>query len=166
VKWIIDGHNLIPHVRGLSLADIDDEQALIDLLNQFCRIKRDHALVFFDRAAPGQSGERGFGLVKGIFVPSSQTADAAIAAYLQKRGSRARNETLVSSDRMVQAAARPLHMHVISADVFARQIEAALNQAPIAEVEKPLSDEEVLRWEQLFNQSHNQGETQTRSSEE
>jgi len=46
MEWIIDGHNLIPHVRGLSLADLDDEQALIELLIQFCRLKHDRAVVF------------------------------------------------------------------------------------------------------------------------
>ncbi len=152
MKWIIDGHNLIPHVRGLSLADLDDEQALIDLLIQFCRIKRDHVLVFFDRAAPGQAGEHSFGAVKAVFVPSPRTADAAIAAHLRKQGSRLRNDTLVSSDRMVQAAAHPLHMRVIPSDVFARQLAEALSQAPTVEADKPLSEAEVLLWEKLFNQ--------------
>jgi len=155
VNWIIDGHNLIPHVRGLSLADLDDEQSLIDLLIQFCRIKRDHVLVFFDRAAQGQSGEHSFGSVKAVFVPSPRTADAAIADHLRKQGSRVRNDTLVSSDRMVQAAARPIHMHVVPSDMFARQLVEALSQAPATEADKPLSQEEVRRWEQLFNQKDN-----------
>jgi len=152
VNWIIDGHNLIPHVRGLSLADLDDEQTLIDLLIQFCRIKRDHVLVFFDRAAPGQAGEHSFGAVKAVFVPSPRTADAAIAAHLRKQGSRLRNDTLVSSDRMVQAAAHPLHMRVIPSDVFARQLAEAISQAPTVEADRPLSEAEVLLWEKLFNQ--------------
>jgi len=62
---------------------------------------------------------------------------------------------LVSSDRMVQAAARPLHMRVIPSDIFARQLVEALSQAPTAEADKPLSQEEVRRWEQLFNQKDN-----------
>ena len=152
MKWIIDGHNLIPHVRGLSLADLDDEQALIDLLIQFCRIKRDHVLVFFDRAALGQAGEHTFGAVKAVFVPSPRTADAAIADHLRKQGSRVRNDTLVSSDRMLQAAARPLHMHVVPSDMFARQLVEVLSQAPATEADKPLSQEELRHWEQLFNQ--------------
>jgi len=93
--------------------------------------------------------------VKAVFVPSPRTADAAIAAYLRKQGSRLRNDTLVSSDRMVQAAARPLHMRVIPSDMFARQLVEALSQAPITEADKPLSQEEVHRWEQLFNQKDN-----------
>jgi hypothetical protein len=53
---------------------------------------------------------------------------------------------------MVQAAAHPLHMRVIPSDVFARQMAEALSQAPTTEVDKPLSEAEVLLWEQLFNQ--------------
>ena len=56
---------------------------------------------------------------------------------------------------MVQAAARPIHMHVISSDMFARQLVEALSQAPATEADKPLSQEEVRRWEQLFNQKDN-----------
>ena len=158
MEWIIDGHNLIPHVRGLSLADLDDEQALIELLIQFCRLKHDRAVVFFDRAAPGHAGERRFGAVRAIFVPQVQTADSAIAAYLHKNGSRLRNDTLVSSDRQVQASGRPLHMQVLSSDDFSRKLQEALNQPASPEAEKPLSEEEVRHWEELFKQHHNNQE--------
>lgn len=156
MHWIIDGHNLIPHVQGLSLADMDDEQALISLLIQFCRTRRDQVLVFFDHAAIGHAGERHFGAVRAVFVPQSQTADAAIAAYLHKNGSRLRNDTLVSSDRMVQASAHPIHMKVASSDVFAQLLEETLRTPSLhPNIEKPLSEEEVRRWEELFNQGHN-----------
>jgi hypothetical protein len=39
--------------------------------------------------------------------------------------------------------------------MFARQLVEALSQAPITEADKPLSQEEVRRWEQLFNQKDN-----------
>ncbi|HNW95352.1 MAG TPA: NYN domain-containing protein [Anaerolineaceae bacterium] len=151
MQWIIDGHNLIPHVRGLSLSDLDDEQALIDLLIRFCRARRDRALVFFDRAQAGRGGEQKHGAVKAVFVPQPASADAAIASYLRKQGARARNDTLVSSDRMVQASARAQHLQVLSSPDFAARIAAALSapSAPTAP-EKPLSAEEVRMWEQMF----------------
>jgi len=46
-------------------------------------------------------------------------------------------------------------MRVIPSDIFARQLVEALSQAPTAEADKPLSQEEVRRWEQLFNQKDN-----------
>ena len=53
MQYIIDGHNLIPNIRGLTLSDLDDEQALIDLLTPFLRAKKSRAMVFFDRAGTG-----------------------------------------------------------------------------------------------------------------
>ncbi len=73
----------------------------------------------FDRAAVGQSGQRNFGLVKAVFVPSGSTADAAIADYIRQLGASARNHTLVSSDRMVQAAARSRHVAILTRQEFA-----------------------------------------------
>jgi len=154
MEWIIDGHNLIPHVRGLSLADLDDEQALIDILIQFCRHERDRVVVFFDRAAPGHAGEYRFGAVRAIFVPQGQIADSAIAAFLRKNGSRLRDDTLVSSDRQVQASARALHLKVRSSDEFARKLQESFNPTTSPEPEKPLSEEEVRHWEELFRQHH------------
>ncbi len=37
---IIDGHNLIPKVRGLSLQRLDDELELIQKLQTYCRVRR------------------------------------------------------------------------------------------------------------------------------
>lgn len=151
MQWIIDGHNLIPHVRGLSLSDLDDEQSLIDLLMHFCRAKRDRALVFFDRAQPGFGGEQKYGGVRAVFVPQPGTADGAIASYLRKQGARAKNDTLVSSDRMVQASGRAQHLKVLSSQDFAARISAALASPPTPDApEKTLSPEDLLMWEQLF----------------
>jgi len=139
MQYIIDGHNLIPHVRGLSLRDLDDEQALIEALTPFLRATSSRALVFFDRAAPGQEGKRNFGLVQAVFVPASQSADAAIENHIQKLGASARNLTLVSSDRRVQAAGRARHMPILSS-----------SEDP--DPEPHLSPEEIASWEELFTQ--------------
>ena len=37
MPFLIDGHNLIPHIRGLSLSQLDDELALLGLLNSFLK---------------------------------------------------------------------------------------------------------------------------------
>jgi predicted RNA-binding protein with PIN domain len=62
--------------------------------------------VFFDRAPAGMAGIQQYGLVRAHFVREGTTADAAIMAYLKKLGKRAKNSTVVSSDRQVLAAAR------------------------------------------------------------
>lgn len=152
MQYIIDGHNLIPKVRGIELAHLDDEEALIEKLISFMRAKRSRAVVFFDQAAEGRAGEQNRGLVRAVFVPRRQIADDAIAAYIKKLGGNARNCTLVSSDRMVQAAGRAHHVSILSSADFARQMDMLPAPLQIPGREKALSPEEVAEWEELFNQ--------------
>lgn len=153
MHYIVDGHNLIPHVKGLSLSDPDDETKLIEVLRNFCRLKRDTILVFFDQASPGNSGRQSFGAVQAIFVPRSITADNAIIAHFKKAGPSARNWTLVSSDRAIQAAARSRHVQVLPSREFAMRLETeSTNKNQPDPMERPLSDSEILQWEALFNQ--------------
>ena len=153
MQYIIDGHNLIPHVGGLSLKDLEDEQALIDILTPFLRGTSSRALVFFDKAAQGHEGKRNFGLVQAVFVPASQSADTAIENHIQKLGASARNLTLVSSDRRVQAAGRAWHMTVLSSAELAKKIqEQAESRTAQTGSELSLSPEEIAHWEELFTQ--------------
>lgn len=153
MQYIIDGHNLIAQSRGLSLSDPEDEQALIDLLIPYLRATKSRAMVFFDRAAVGQAGQRNYGLVKAVFVPSGSTADDSIATYIRQLGGAARNHTLVSSDRMVQATARAHHTGILTSQVFAEKLEAfylTKPQTPTNEIN--ISEQEIKEWEDLFNQ--------------
>ena len=152
MQYIIDGHNLIGQMRGLSLSDLEDEQALVDLLVPFLRAKKSRAMVFFDRAAVGQSGQRNFGLVKAVFVPSGSTADVAIADYIRQQGASARNHTRVSSDRMVQAAARSRHVAILTSQEFAGKVEEFQQRTHAAPTEFQLSEQELQEWEDLFTQ--------------
>ncbi|MEL7626803.1 MAG: NYN domain-containing protein [Anaerolineaceae bacterium] len=153
MQYVIDGHNLIPNIRGLTLRDLDDEQALVGLLTPYLRAKNSRAMVFFDRAATGQAGQRNFGLVKAVFVPAGQTADAAIANYFRQLRGASQNHTLVSSDRTVQASARTYRAAVLTSQEFARLLRDFYEQESQADTEQPaMSDEEIQQWEDLFNQ--------------
>ena len=153
MQYIIDGHNLIPHVRGLSLQDLEDEQALIDILTPFLRATSSRALVFFDKAAQGHEGKRNFGLVQAVFVPASQSADSAIENHIHKLGASARNQTLVSSDRRVQAAGRARYMTILSSAELAHKIQAQVeSHGNQTRIEKQLTPDDIARWEELFSQ--------------
>jgi len=53
MPYLIDGHNLIPKM-GLRLEDFDDELALMEQLNEFCRLsRRGQVEVYFDNAPIG-----------------------------------------------------------------------------------------------------------------
>ena len=151
MPYIIDGHNLIPRV-GLRLDALDDEMALVEMLREFCRVKKKKADIYFDGAPPGEDGTRKFGYVTAHFVRKGRTADSAIHARLIKMGNSARNWTVVSSDREVLASAKYVRASSISADEFAQQIESARFVAQSDPNEdKPLSKHEVDEWMKLFS---------------
>lgn len=151
---IIDGHNLIPRIPGMSLADPEDEAQLIQLLQDYCRVRRKQAEVFFDGAPAGQAGIRGHGLVRAHFVREGMTADDAIMVYLKKLKKRARNVTVVSSDRQVLTAARAVHAQVMTSEDFAAAWADLTQEAPgLDPRERPLSEDEVAQWERLFKDS-------------
>jgi hypothetical protein len=150
MPYLIDGHNLIPKV-GLHLDSFDDELELVDLLREFSRLHRRQVEVYFDGAPAGQAGTRGLGTVKATFVRAGTTADAAIARRLKKLGRAAKNWTVVSSDRQVQADAREARAEVLSSEGFAR----LLQQTPRVENSKPAQDRkvspaEVDEWLKIF----------------
>ena len=143
---------------GMDLSDPDDELQLIDLLQTYCRLRRKKAEVFFDRAPVGQARTQQYGLVKAHFVREGTTADAAIMAYLKKMGKRAKNVTVVSSDRQVSVAARAVHATVMTAETFAADWPDVNPQAPgLDPRDRLLSEEEVKLWENLFKRGHPPG---------
>ncbi|WP_299025474.1 NYN domain-containing protein [uncultured Thermanaerothrix sp.] len=165
MAYLIDGHNLIPKVSGLSLADPDDETRLIEMVQRLCQRQRKRAEVFFDQAPPGLAGSRRLGWVLVHFVRQGLTADEAIARRLKTLGGEARNWTVVSSDHRVQAEARARGARVVSAEDFARWLLADKLSAPTkpAPEEAPLSPEEVDYWLRLFGEGkQNRGSSSSR----
>lgn len=151
MAYLIDGHNLIPHLPGLSLSALDDEMGLIPWLQDFCRKKRKQVEVYFDNAPAGLPGERNFGMVKAHFVRQGNTADNAIRDRLHRLGKSARNWVVVSSDRQVQAEARSTGARAISSEQFARDLlnlERTTGGSP--DHTRPLSPEEIQEWLTLF----------------
>lgn len=124
--YLIDGHNLIPKIPGLSLQAIDDETRLIELVRVWARIReRREVEIFFDGAPPGYSGDRAYGTLKTHFALLGQTADEAIRRRLNGLGKAARNATVVTSDRQVRTNAKALHANVISSESFAKDLVSA-----------------------------------------
>lgn len=153
MHYIIDGHNLIPHIPGMNLRQMDDEQGLIALLQAFCRAKRASVDVYFDGAPPGQPAQRAFGAVKAHFVRAGRTADDAIRAHLGRLGARAREVSVVTSDRQVQREGRDVHAKVIGSDEFARLLAQTPAAAPGSANDKSTADEtDIDEWLRLFGE--------------
>jgi predicted RNA-binding protein with PIN domain len=152
MPFLIDGHNLIPKL-GLRLDAMDDEMELVAILQEFCRLGRRQAEVYFDGAPTPHAGTRKLGAVTAHFVPLGTTADDAIRKRLKRMGKSARNWTVVSSDRQVQAEARAAGANLIPSDVFAQQLREARESAPKAAGDRKPSKQEVEDWLKLFTES-------------
>ena len=156
MPYIIDGHNLIPRIPGLSLQDIDDERQLVEMLQEFCRLSRKRVEVYFDNAPPGQLKVHKFGRVTAFFVRAGQSADHAIQGKLNRLGNEARNWSVVSSDREVQSAARAARATVISTQSFAQQllqtVESANTSTDTGE-DPTMSPDELEDWLKIFGES-------------
>jgi len=144
-KIVIDGHNLIPKVPGIRLSDPDDEDKLIRLVGEYCRLSRTRADLFFDGAPAGSGPRSRYGLVNVHHVKAGTTADDAIIRHLRQDGANARNILVVSSDHRVKAEARALHAEVMNSEAFAQTMANTLNSPAVTESKRelPPSAEEV-----------------------
>jgi predicted RNA-binding protein with PIN domain len=149
MPYLIDGHNLIPKL-GLRLDSPDDEMQLIGILQEFCRLQRREAEVYFDGAPVGHARTQKVGIVTAHFVRLGTTADSAIKNRLEKLGRAARNWIVVSSDREVQASAHAVRAEAISSDKFAELINKSPKLESKSNTDKNLSSEEVDEWLKLF----------------
>jgi hypothetical protein len=85
-------------------------------------------------------------------VRQGTTADDAIRNWLKRLGKSARNWTVVSSDRQVQAEARARLAEVVSSDSFAALLRQARNSTPKPASDRPLPQKEIEDWLKLFEE--------------
>ena len=154
MPYIIDGHNLIAKIPSLSLSDIDDEDQLIEMVQEFCRRRRKKAEVYFDNAPPGGLRVRNHGAVVAHYIRSGGSADDAIRVRLRRLGPEARNWSVVSSDHAVQASAKATKAQVFSAQAFVQEmIETERGKPEPGDANNPdLSLDEVNEWLQIFGE--------------
>lgn len=150
MPYIIDGHNLIPHIRGLSLDQIDDETALIQILDAYFKRQRKKAVLYFDKAQIGGSSDINSAFLKVHFVRRPAIADEAIIQHLKKLGRAARNWIVVSSDQEVRSSAEKAGAQVLTSADFAALIE----KKPSKKVEqRPEGDNDINEWLEIFGEN-------------
>jgi predicted RNA-binding protein with PIN domain len=153
VPYLIDGHNLIAAIPEISLSDLDDEQALIQILANYARSYRKSITVYFDRGSLLAPPISNTAKVTIHFARPPRTADDAIRSHIERLGREASNWTVISSDREVTVAAQRAGARTINSQAFASQI-STIPKGEI-EVEKPdpaLDTDEIEAWEKLFNE--------------
>ena len=149
MPYLIDGHNLIPKL-GLRLDSLDDEMELVAILQELYKRDRKPIEVYFDGAPAPHAGTRKLGTITAHFVRLGMTADNAIRNRLKALGKSAKNWTVISSDRQVQAEAKAMHAEIISSDSFAATLKQARSSAPKGTNDRRLTDVEVDEWMRLF----------------
>jgi predicted RNA-binding protein with PIN domain len=160
---LIDGHNLIGQLPGISLADPDDEAQLVMLLRRYAARRRGRKLiVIFDGGVYGHPENlNGYG-VEARFARAPADADAELIRRI--RAIRRRDEWLVvSSDRAVAGEAQARGIPVLSAHEFARRLAAM--GGPKATLrdkrnDRPLSRAEIEEWMRLFGVEEDDDEEQ------
>lgn len=153
MPYIIDGHNLIPKIPGINLHDLDDEQKLIDLLQDYARVGQVSLEVYFDRAPVGRAKTTQRGRVKVIFVTDKTIADERIIKRIRTLGNSASNWVVVTSDRRIQADAKESRAKSMSSEEFANMLEITLEQDRTRRSsDQTMSDTELDSWLKLFNQ--------------
>jgi predicted RNA-binding protein with PIN domain len=151
--YLIDGHNLVPKIPGLSLSDLDDEMKLVQLLQDYARIRRKQVEVFFDNSPPGQPLKRKIGAIIVKFSRPGSNADEEIRLRLSSLGNAARNCVVVSSDQRVKAYGREARARVISSDTFSQQLQSAFETSSPDEVSgegEKLTASEIEEWLRIF----------------
>ncbi len=160
---LIDGHNLIGQLPGMSLADPDDEAQLVLLLRRYAARRRGRKLiVVFDGGVYGHPENlTGYG-VEARFAYGPENADAELIRRI--RAIKRRDEWLVvSSDRAVAGEAQARGIPVLSAQEFARRLTAmGTPRASLREKhnDRPLSKAEIDEWMRLFGVEEDDDEEQ------
>ncbi|MFO7664216.1 MAG: NYN domain-containing protein [Chloroflexota bacterium] len=159
MHYLIDGHNLIAKLPGLSLEDPHDEIKLVQLLKRWCAAdSRRKVTVVFDAGLPGgEARHLSGGGVKVVFAASNSSADAV----LMRRIEQIKNPsafTTISSDNAILTAARRSRVPVQRSETFATAMlsdrtfrEKNADRAPAERPEaETMSPDELAEWLELF----------------
>lgn len=152
---LIDGHNLIGKMPGISLADVDDEDRLLVELRRYRARSGRKIVVVFDAGVQYQaSGKQTKGGITVQFAPHGKTADQVIIRRVEK-AKNPRQILVVSSDRSVVQAVKRSGADVIASEDFAAQLTApppASKTGPPADADVTLSDDEIADWMSIFGE--------------
>lgn len=149
MPYLIDGHNLVNFVPGLSLAAPDDEAQLVTRLHQWLARAGKRGVVFFDQGQPGHPAG-GNATLQVRFVRPPRTADQAIEDFLHQTPNPA-GWTVVTADQRLSMLARRLRAQVRAPAAWLREMHHA-RPTTVRQKTQGLSASEVAEWEQAFAQ--------------
>ncbi len=146
---LIDGHNLIARLPGISLDDPYDEAKLVERLRSYRARTGKRIVVVFDGGVPaGWSADLSSGGITVIFAAPGRPADKIIIERI-RRSRDPRELVVVSSDREVTAVAEECGARVMPAESFAATLNAP-SPAVGERADVTLSPAEVKEWLNIF----------------
>lgn len=147
---IIDGHNLIGKMSGISLADPDDEAKLVGFLARQLHFLHKKVIVVFDKGAETDSAPRlDSPKLRVIFASPESSADEIIMDMI-RRDPNPKGLTIVSSDNEIRRCARSRRARLISAEDFAGQLESAPSRRRRGAHRGEVDDIDVDEWLDYF----------------
>lgn len=153
MTYLIDGHNLIPRLPGMSLDQLDDEQELINLLAIFSARTGRQVEVYFDQGQVYSQRDYQRNRVHVHFVRKPMIADTAIISRLLGIGKAARNYTVVSGDHEIQTRARRLGAAILSSAEFAKHLLAnsGSGEKGSSDTQTQKEKDDIQEWLELFS---------------
>ena len=163
-EFIIDGYNLL-HACGLQASTLTLEEQRTRLEANLIRAQeRRHCkiTVVYDGRSHGRALKEA-GALNKVFTASKVTADEWIIDFLRSSPKRARQLTVVSSDRLIVSHASAYGAACMSSETFAssylEESPTKCNNTTRSEhagkhADKPLSDREVNAWMKLFDKEN------------
>ena len=153
MPYLIDGHNLIAALPGISLDDPNDEAKLVARLRQFAAGRGKTCTVVFDGGLPGGHSPMSTKAVTVIFAASQHASADSLILRRIRRTTDAGAWTVVSSDREIRSCARHRGMKHLASGEFAQLMRApAREQERRGEEAHPtISADELNEWLAIFD---------------
>jgi predicted RNA-binding protein with PIN domain len=141
MPYLVDGHNLLGQIPGLSLSEPSDRQRLVTLLAGFARTRRCTITVVFDGAPPsGWPADRRVGRVRVLHAGGGRSADDALLDLI-RRAPAPRDVILVTSDRALYERGRHLGAQGLHGHKFREILAAAPARGPSDKPDRSEPDE-------------------------
>ena len=151
--YLIDGHNLIAQMPGITLGDPNDEAHLVLRLRSWAAVDKKRKIVLiFDKGMPaGKSKNLSTPNIQVRFAPHKTTADRLLIQRIN-RTKNPREFILVTGDRMIIAAAQARKMPHTTSKKFVADMKVDKRPPPPSrEVDNPkVSKNDVDEWLTLF----------------
>ena len=152
MPYLIDGHNLIASLPGISLDDPDDEAKLVIRLKGFVARRRNRCIVVFDGGLPGGFSAMSNNVIRVIFAADQHSSADRVIQRRIRRTPDAANWTLVSSDNELRHVASSCGMRQMTSIKFARLMQSGGGDHPERgeEINPIIPEDELEHWLRVF----------------